>query len=254
MPKTAAIENFFDKKTTKTGGVDFVPVRSKIKIMRILLVEDEKKIASFIERGLKEQHYVVDVALDGGKGSALASVNEYDLIILDVMLPEMDGFTLCQEIRRKKSGVPILMLTGRSKTADKVRGLEGGADDYLTKPFEFEELLARVAALLRRKNSQKTTELKIADLELDQMKHTVKRAGKDIVVTSKEYGLLEYLMIHANQVVTRTMISEHVWNEDFDSFSNVVDVYINHLRNKIDKGFKKPLIHSIRGTGYILKE
>ena len=222
--------------------------------MRILLVEDEKKIASFIERGLKEQHYVVDVAHDGGAGSVLASVNDYDLIILDVMLPEKDGFSLCLEIRKKKSDVPILILTAKDKVSDKVRGLGGGADDYLTKPFEFEELLARVAALLRRKNSQKSSDLKVADLELDQLKHRVKRAGKDIPLTSKEYALLEYLMIHSDQVVTRTMISEHVWNEDFDSFSNVVDVYINHLRGKIDKGFKKPLIHSIRGTGYSLKE
>lgn len=222
--------------------------------MRILLVEDEKKVASFIERGLKEQRYAVDVAHDGSAGSVMASVNEYDLIILDVMLPEMDGFSLCREICLKKNNAPILMLTARDKLSDKVRGLEGGADDYLTKPFEFEELLARVAALLRRKNSQKSPELKVADLELDQLKHRVKRAGKDIPLTGKEYSLLEYLMIHADQVVTRTMISEHVWNEDFDSFSNVVDVYINHLRGKIDKGFKKPLIHSIRGAGYSLKE
>jgi heavy metal response regulator len=222
--------------------------------MRILLVEDEKKIASFIERGLKEQRYIVDVAHDGQKGSVLADVNDYDLIILDVMLPEVDGFSLCQEIRKKKGAVPILLLTAKSKVSDKVRGLDGGADDYLTKPFEFEELLARVGALLRRKTAQKNNKLQIGNLELDQLKHTVKRGGKEITLTSKEYALLEYLMVHSGQVVTRTMISEHVWNEDFDSFSNVVDVYINHLRNKIDKGFKKPLINSIRGTGYILKE
>ena len=225
-----------------------------MQIMRILVVEDEKKVASFIERGLKEKHYVVDVAHDGERGSFLADVNPYDLIILDVMLPQKDGWTLCKEIRRKQADVPVLMLTARDKVTDKVRGLEGGADDYLTKPFSFDEFLARVAALLRRKSIDKSAMLKVLDLELNQLKHTVKRGGKEITLTSKEYALLEYLMRHAGEVVTRTMISEHVWNEDFDSFSNVVDVYVNHLRNKIDKGYKKPLIHSIRGTGYILKE
>lgn len=222
--------------------------------MRILLVEDEKKMASFIERGLKEQRYVVDVAEDGEKGGFLADVNPYDLIILDVMLPKVDGMTLCKEIRKKKSDVPILLLTAKDAVKDKVKGLEGGADDYLTKPFVFEELLARVGVLLRRKSKDKTGQLRIADLELDQIKHAVRRDGQDITLTAREYALLEYLMQNAKQVVTRTMISEHVWNEDFDSFSNVVDVYINHLRNKIDKESKKPLIHSVRGTGYVLKE
>ena len=222
--------------------------------MRILVVEDEKKIASFIARGLKEQHYAVDTAHEGEAGSALADVNEYDLVILDVMLPGKDGLTLCREIRKNKPEVPVLMLTAKSAVKDKVKGLKEGADDYLTKPFAFEELLARITALLRRKTAQKTTTLLLADLELDQLKHAAKRAGKDIVLTSKEYALLEYLMLNAGNVVTRTMITEHVWNEDFDSFTNVVDVYINYLRNKIDKGFKKPLIHSIRGSGYVLKE
>jgi two-component system, OmpR family, copper resistance phosphate regulon response regulator CusR len=222
--------------------------------MRLLLVEDEKKIANFIERGLKEQHYVVDVAYDGEKGGFLADVNEYDLIILDIMLPKVDGLSLCRDIRKKRSEVPVLMLTAKDRVTDKVKGLEGGADDYLTKPFAFEELLARVVALLRRKNSTKSTLLKVADLELDQLKRTVKRGGRDITLTSKEYALLEYLMLHTGQVVTRTMISEHVWNEDYDSFTNIVDVYINHLRNKIDKESKKPLIHSVRGSGYVLKE
>jgi two-component system, OmpR family, copper resistance phosphate regulon response regulator CusR len=222
--------------------------------MRLLLVEDEKKIANFIERGLKEQHYVVDVAYDGEKGGFLADVNEYDLIILDIMLPKVDGLSLCKEIRKKRSDVPVLMLTAKDRVTDKVRGLEGGADDYLTKPFAFEELLARVVALLRRKNSTKSTLLRVADLELDQLKRSVKRGGRDVTLTSKEYALLEYLMLHTGQVVTRTMISEHVWNEDYDSFTNIVDVYINHLRNKIDKDSKKPLIHSVRGSGYVLKE
>lgn len=222
--------------------------------MRILLVEDEKKIANFIERGLKEEHYIVDVASDGEKGLYLADINPYDLIILDLILPYKDGLTICKELRSKKINTPILMLTAKDGLRDKVVGLDSGADDYLTKPFAFEELLARLRALLRRKRIDKVTTLKVADLELDQLTHKVKRAGKEITLTSKEYILLEYLMLNANQVVTRTMISEHVWNENFDSFTNVIDVYINYLRNKIDKGFKKQLMHTIRGTGYILKE
>src|SRR3989338_2291137 len=222
--------------------------------MRILLVEDEKKIASFIERGLKEEHYTVDVAYDGENGLFLAETASYDLIILDIMLPKKDGISLCRELRSRKIDTPILMLTAKDKVGDKVLGLDGGADDYLTKPFAFEEFLARIRALLRRQRIDKSTLLKIADLELDQLTHKVNRAGKEIVLTSKEYALLEYLMLHANQVITRTMISEHVWNEDFDSFTNVIDVYVNHLRNKIDKNFERQLIHTIRGTGYILKE
>ena len=221
--------------------------------MRILLVEDEKKIASFIERGLKEQRYAVDVAHDGEQGGFLADVNPYDLIILDILLPKIDGLTLCCQIRKKNADVPILMLTARDAVKDKVRGLEGGADDYLTKPFAFEEFLARVAVLLRRKKQDKWPHLKVDDLEMDQLKRAVKRSGKEISLTAKEYALLEYLMQNAGDVVTRTMISEHVWNEDFDSFTNIVDVHINHLRNKIDKDFKKPLIQSVRGSGYSLK-
>jgi len=222
--------------------------------MRILLVEDEKKIAYSVERGLKEQRYVVDVAYDGEQGSFLSDINPYDLIILDILLPKVDGLTLCREIRKKKSEAPILMLTAKDAVKDKVLCLESGADDYLTKPFAFEEFLARVAVLLRRKKKDKWPHLKVCDLELDQLKHMVKRSGKEIPLSAKEYILLEYLMQNANQVVTRTMISEHVWNEDFDSFTNVVDVHISHLRNKIDKDFKKPLIQSIRGSGYSLKE
>ena len=222
--------------------------------MRILLVEDEEKIANFIKRGLKEEHYIVDVAYDGEKGLFLAEINAYDLIILDIMLPIKDGLSICKELRSKKIDTPILMLTARDRVEDKVLGLDLGADDYLAKPFEFEELLARVRALLRRKEGGKSTLLKIADLELDQLTHKVRRAGKEISLTSKEYALLEYLMLNANQVVTRTMISEHVWNEDFDSFTNVIDVYIKYLRNKIDRDFGKQLIYTMRGTGYILKE
>ena len=222
--------------------------------MRILLVEDELKIANFIERGLKEEHYAVDVVYNGEEALNMADMNPYDLIILDLMLPDRDGLSVCKTLRNNKINTPILMLTAKSGIRDKVSGLDSGADDYLTKPFAFEELLARVRALLRRKTGEKVTLLKIADLELDQLTHKVKRAGKEIKMTSKEYALLEYLLLNANQIVTRTMISEHVWNEDFDSFTNITDVYINYLRNKIDKGSDKQLIHTIRGVGYIVKE
>lgn len=222
--------------------------------MRILLIEDELKIANFIERGLKEEHYVVDVAHEGDRAMYLADINLYDLIILDIILPCRDGLSICKEIREKGINTPILMLTAKDSLKDKVLGLDVGADDYLTKPFAFEELLARIRALLRRQRQDKNTLLKIADLELDQLTHNVNRAGQEISLTGKEYALLEYLLINANHIVTRTMISEHVWNEDFDSFTNITDVYINYLRNKIDKGFDKRLIHTIRGVGYILKE
>ncbi|MFA4934196.1 MAG: response regulator transcription factor [Candidatus Omnitrophota bacterium] len=222
--------------------------------MRILLVEDEIKMASFIQRGLKEEDYVVDVANDGEKALFQAEINPYDLIILDVILPVKDGITVCRELRSKKINVPILMLTSKDRVRDKVLGLNSGADDYLAKPFAFEELLARISALLRRNKTDKTGILKIADLELDQLKHKVARAEKEIILTSKEFALLEYLMLNATHVVTRTMISEHVWHEDFDSFTNVIDVYMNFLRNKIDKGHRKQLIHTIHGKGYILRE
>ena len=221
--------------------------------MRILLVEDEKKIASFIRRGLKEEHYAIDVTYNGDEGLYLAEINFYDLIILDIMLPGKDGICICQEIRKKNIDVPILMLSARDDVKEKMLGLDSGADDYLTKPFLFGEFLARVRALMRRKRINKNTKLKVADLELDQLTHRITRAGKEIELTSTEYTLLEYLMLNANQVVTRTMISEHVWNENYDIFSNVINVYINYIRKKVDSGFEKKLIHSIRGTGYILK-
>jgi len=222
--------------------------------MRVLLIEDEEKLASFIRRGLKEERYIVDVACDGEKGLFLAEINPYDLIILDIILPGKDGISVCKELRSKKIDVPILMLTAKSQVRDKVEGLQRGADDYLTKPFVFEEFLARVGALLRRKRSDKSSLLQLADLKLDQLSHSASRAGKEIILTAKEYALLEYLLLNVGHVVTRSMISEHVWNEEFDSFTNVIDVYVNHLRDKIDKGFKKQLIHTRRGAGYILKE
>jgi len=222
--------------------------------MRLLLVEDEKNMASFIKRGLEEEHYVVDLAPNGENALFLAETNTYDLIILDIMLPDTTGFIICKELREKKIDTFILMLTALDDVKDKVLGLKTGADDYLGKPFDFDELLARIAALLRRKRLDKSPLIKVADLELNQLTHKITRANKEIILTSKEYSLLEYLMLHANNVVTRTQISEHVWNENFDSLTNVIDVFINRLRNKIDRGFDKKLIHSLRGTGYTLKE
>ena len=221
--------------------------------MRILIVEDEKRIADFIARGLKEEHYAVDVAYDGEEGLYLADINPYDLMIFDIMLPKHDGIAMCRQLRAKKINTPILMLTARAAVKDKVSGLNSGADDYLTKPFSFEELLARVKVLLRRQNNEKTSVLKVADLELNQLNHEAQRAGKKIILTSKEYGLLEYLMVNEGQIISRWMISEHVWNEKFDSMTNVIDVHIRNLRTKIDNGFKKKLIHTIRGSGYILR-
>ncbi len=221
--------------------------------MRILVIEDEKKIADFIKRGLKEEGYSVDIAHDGEEGHFLAGTNEYDLIVLDIMLPKMDGVTLCSKLREEKISVPILMLTAKSTVKDKVTGLDAGADDYLTKPFAFEEFLARVRALLRKKDLGDATKLAVGDLEFDLLAHKVTRAGEEIVLTTREYALLEYLMRNAGTVVTRTMISERVWDINFDTFTNVIDVYINYLRNKIDHGRKKKMINTLRGRGYILK-
>lgn len=222
--------------------------------MNILLVEDKNKMAAFVKDALCEQHYNVDIAQDGKTALIQAEINSYDLFILDIMLPEKDGLTVCKELRDKKVEKPILLLTAKSKLQDKVKGLDLGADDYLAKPFELEELLARVRALLRRQKKDKSTILQIADLTLNQTTQEVKRAGKPIELTWKEYALLRYLMIHANEVVSRTMIIEHVWDVDSAAFTNVTDVYINYLRAKIDKDFKPPLIHTVRSVGYILKE
>jgi len=221
--------------------------------MRILVVEDEKKIADFIKRGLKEEGYCVDTAADGEEGHFLATTQDYDLIVLDLMLPKMDGLTLCRRLKKEKVATPIFMLTAKDAVKDKVTGLNAGADDYLTKPFAFEEFLARVRALLRVRDGASATRLEIGDLAVDLLTHQVTRAGKEIILTAKEYALLEYLMRHAKILVTRTMISEHVWDINFDTLTNVIDVYINYLRKKIDHGFKKKLIHTVRGRGYILK-
>lgn len=221
--------------------------------MRLLIVEDEKKIADFIKRGLKEEGYSVDTAPDGEEGHFLATTQEYDLIILDLMLPKIDGLTLCRKLRSEKITTPIFMLTAKDAVKDKVTGLDAGADDYLIKPFAFEEFLARVRALLRVRDGGSATKLQVDDLIVDLLTHKVSRGTKEIILTTKEFALLEYLMRHARVLVTRTMISEHVWDINFDTFTNVIDVYINYLRKKIDHGFKKKLIHTVRGRGYILK-
>ena len=221
--------------------------------MRILVVEDEKKIADFIKRGLKEEGYAVDSAYDGEQGLFLAKTGEYDLVLLDLMLPKLDGYNLFKEMRKAKILSPVIMLTAKDAIKDKVAGLDLGADDYMTKPFAFEELLARIRAALRKKDSKDVTRLEADDLILDLVTHKVSRGGKEITLTGKEYALLEYLMRNAGSVITRTMISEHVWDVDFDTFTNVIDVYINYLRNKIDGSGRKKLIHTVRGRGYVLK-
>lgn len=224
--------------------------------MRILVIEDQAKMSSFLKKGLSEAGYTVDVAETGSSGEVLAAEVDYDLIVLDVMLPDQNGLDTARHLRRDGFKGPILMLTALSGTGAKVAGLDSGADDYLTKPFAFEELLARVRALLRRNAGAggETTMLRLADLELNLMTRKASRAGVEIALTAKEYSLLEYLMRHPNRVLTRTEIIEHVWDMHFDSNSNVIDVYINMLRKKVDVPFEKKLIQTAVGAGYILKE
>jgi len=222
--------------------------------MRILLVEDDVSIASFITKGLQEEQYAVDPTADGDEGFLMASTIPYDLLILDVMVPKMDGFTICRRLREKGCSTPILLLTARDTIEDRVTGLDTGADDYLTKPFAFPELLARIRALLRRGTAQPATRLTAADLELDPISHRVRRAGQDITLTNKEYALLEYLLRNGNRVLTRTAIIDHVWDIQYDSMTNIVDVHIRSLRAKIDRDFSPPLIQTIRGVGYMLKK
>jgi two-component system copper resistance phosphate regulon response regulator CusR len=218
----------------------------------VLLVEDEPRIAGFIAKGLRERAYAVDVARDGEEALYYASVNEYDLVILDVMLPIKDGYGVCRELRGSGFRSPILMLTARDAVDDRVAGLDAGADDYLTKPFDFKELLARLRALSRRSTQIRPEVIQVADLTLNPENHAISRAGKRIIVTAKEYALLEFLMLNQNRVVNREQIAQHVWDENFDPFSNIIDVYVRRLRTKIDAGFAQPLIHTRRGEGYIL--
>jgi heavy metal response regulator len=222
--------------------------------MRILVVEDEKKVARFIQQGLEEEHHTVDVAHDGEAGLAMAGAQRYDVIILDVMLPGKSGIDVTRELRTRKRETPILMLTAKTATEDKVAGLDSGADDYLTKPFAFAELLARVRSLLRRGTQEKSTVLTLADLELDTVTHKARRGTRIIDLTTKEYALLEFFLRNKERVLSRTIIAEHIWDYHFDTGTNLIDVYINHLRNKVDTGFDRKLIHTVRGVGYVLKE
>ncbi len=222
--------------------------------MRLLVVEDEKKVSSFISKGLKEEGYSVDVAFDGQTGLQMAMDKVHDLIVLDIHLPGMDGMSVLHELRKGRVSTPVLLLTVRANIEDKVLGLDAGADDYLTKPFAFQELVARIRALLRRKTEAELPVLQFADLTLDPARRVVLRGVKQIDLTAKEYALLYYFMRNPGLVLTRTMISDHVWDYNFDSMTNIIDVYVNYLRRKIDSDREHKLIHTVRGVGYVLKE
>jgi len=225
--------------------------------MRVLIVEDEEKVASFIKKGLEEENFNVDVAYSGDVGENLILSNNYDIIILDIMLPVKDGNEILKKMRDKGIDTPVIMLTAKDKISDKVESFSIGCDDYLTKPFSFEELLLRVRAILKRKGGKEekeTTMLSYGDLKLDLIKRIAIRDNKEIELTSKEFALLELLMRNPNKIISRTEISQKVWGYDFDTLTNIIDVYINHLRNKMDKGFDKRLIHTIRGVGYIFTD
>lgn len=221
--------------------------------MRILLIEDEPKVAGFVRRGLVAERYAVDIAADGKEGLELADAYPYDMIVLDLMLPGIEGGEVLQRIRRKNTCVPVLVLTARDAIEDKVKLFDAGADDYLTKPFAFAELLVRTKALLRRGPVNRSSTLKIDDLELDRLTQQVRRAGRRIELTAKEYGLLEYLMLNPGRVLSRNMIIEHVWDQSFDGITNIVDVYVRHLRSKVDDGHDFKMIRTVRGAGYILR-
>lgn len=221
--------------------------------MRILLVEDNKALVKSLKKGLEEESFAVDVAFDGEEGLYLAENNPYDIILLDIMLPKMDGITVLRELRKKKIQTHILILTARDASDDKVKGLDEGADDYLTKPFHYDELLARIRALLRREHKIKEPILKIADLEINTRTHQVWRNKIEITLKPKEYAVLEYLAYHHNEIVSRTQLWEHIYEWQNESTSNVIDVYINYLRNKIDKDHEKKLLYTVRGEGYVLK-
>jgi len=222
--------------------------------MRILVVEDEKKVALFLKKCLEEEGFTVDLAFDGEEGVFQTNQSAYDLIIMDTMMPKKDGLTAIREIRDKGITVPILSLTAKDTPEDIVKGLESGSDDYLTKPFAFAELNARCRALIRRSSKERGAEIVYADLRLDPVKHKVWRSGNELELTAKEYGLLEFFMQNPEQVLTRSMIAEHVWDYSFDAFTNIIDVYVNYLRKKVDRDFKIKLIKTIRGIGYALKE
>jgi two-component system copper resistance phosphate regulon response regulator CusR len=221
--------------------------------MRLLLVEDEARMARFIARGLREQAYAVDLVADGEAALYQLAVNTYDAVILDVMIPSKDGFEVCRELRSQGSRLPVLMLTARDAVEDRIAGLDTGADDYLTKPFAFGELLARLRALLRRGSELRPDVIEVADLRIDTRGQRARRAGRPLGLTVKEYALLEYLARNEGRVVGREEIAEHVWDETFDPFSNLIEVYINRLRRKVDDSFSAPLIYTRRGAGYVLR-
>lgn len=222
--------------------------------MRVLVVEDDSKLAAVLRQGLKEQGFAADVARDGGRGLEMALATDYDAILLDVMLPDGNGFDLLRQLRSRGRSAPVLVLTARSAVDDRIRGLDLGADDYLAKPFDFKELLARLRAITRRLPVEPRTALKAADLELDPSSRQVQRGGKRIELTAKEFALLEYLMRKKGVVVTRGMILDHVWDMDYDGGSNLVEVYVNYLRRKVDHDFEPKLIQTVRGAGYVLRE
>lgn len=220
--------------------------------MRLLLIEDEEKVARFIVKGLTAERYAVDAAADGASGLELAQTYSYDLIILDLMLPGLSGTEVLRRVRQQSAQVPVLVLTARDALADKVQHFEAGADDYLTKPFAFAELLVRVKALLRRGAVSRANVLRVGELELDRVTQQVRRAGQRLELTSKEYALLEYLMLNVGRVLSRTMIIEHVWDQSFDGATNIVDVYVRHLRSKVDEAYEHKLIRTVRGAGYVI--
>ena len=220
--------------------------------MRVLVVEDNRKVASFVEKGLREEGYAVDVAHEGPDGATKASVYDYDLLILDVMLPGKSGLEIVRDLRSKGDSVPVLLLTARDSTEDVVEGLDAGGDDYLTKPFAFDELLARVRALVRRGGAERTERLVYRDVELDRLEHVARRGGDRLRLTPKEFQLLEFFMLHREEVVRRTTLLEKVWDLHFDPMSNVVDVHVANLRQKLREGDRPPLIHTVRGVGYVL--
>ena len=221
--------------------------------MRVLVIDDDRRLCGIIKRGLLEEGYAIDVAYDGEEGEQLTEANPYDLIILDVMMPRKDGIEVCRDLRSNRVNTPILMLTAKDAVEDRVRGLDAGADDYLVKPFAFNELLARIRALLRREGTFKSPKLQVGDLALDTATREVRRGQRAIELTAKEYTIIEYFMRHPNMVITRTMIEEHAWDYEFDSISNLVDVYIRRLRRKIEGDNEESLIQTVRGAGYRLK-
>lgn len=221
--------------------------------MRVLIVEDEKALAQILKKGLEENAFTVDLCFDGEEGLYMIETYPYDAVILDIMLPNMDGLTILNKLRTKNINVPVLMLTAKGAIDDRIKGLNIGADDYMAKPFDFSELVARVRSIVRRSKGKPDPVIVVDDLTIDTNSRTVKRADKEIKLSAKEYNLLEYLVLNKNRVVSRTELTEHIYESDFDLDSNIIDVYINYLRNKVDKGFEKHIIQTVRGAGYIIK-